>query len=156
MSSESLTVVLEEVPAVAKSLGQLDLLLARTFSLTLGESRSLRDRLPVRLPLHFVAEQANSLVSKLQSLGASAYGEPASLVKSSVCVAHAQLVAERQCARCTTAICCVCWSESRQGLCKSCERRHRRSRKFFRIRLTVLLSILAAVLMVAASGPASA
>lgn len=84
----------------------------------------------------------------LAKLGLEA--EPGRPVEEEHCEAHPQLWVTGWCAKCEAGVCSVCTAASGAStLCSDCTTKKGRSRRFFYVRVTILLSILGIVLLYA-------
>jgi hypothetical protein len=103
----------------------------------------------VSLPRRLPAADAEALVSALRTAGAEADAAPVA-EPPSPCPAHPTFDAADLCDTCGALLCVLCVARggpARQ--CDACAGRVRRSRRFYRARVTVLLVILAGVLLYA-------
>lgn len=104
-------------------------------------------RLPVVDPRRFDdREEAETWRETLAGLGAEARVIEA--VGGAPCVAHEHFVGRARCVGCEAAICVVC-AATGDSRCPTCAKRAGRSRRFFRIRISILLVLLAGVLLYA-------
>jgi len=110
--------------------------------------RLLLDHLPVTLPKRLSDADAAELRAKLESLGARAEIGPVPDQRALPCPAHESMDSSVICSRCNTPMCAICAIHGDgQALCAKCLEKTRRARGFRRLRIAVLLAILAAVLL---------
>jgi hypothetical protein len=121
--------------------------LALGLGLGLSELKLLLAELPAQLALELSPAQARALSEALSAQGARVFhqDEPDS---ASPCDRHPKLGACRLCDGCGVSGCPVCVVPSgKQRRCPRCRERYRRRRAFFLVRVSVLLTILVAVLL---------
>jgi len=122
---------------------QLTSEVALALGVPLGEARAYLAARPQTWPLRTDA-------ATLAELGLEA--KPYGTAPTERCAAHERLGAERRCSRCDAAFCSVCAAVTAQvERCATCHGRHGRRRRFFHLRLAVLLAILGVVLLYAYS-----
>ncbi len=119
--------------------------LARALAVPLGEALALLRAAPALLPRCLSPAEQAQLQQALASLGAGLEPVTAPL-PSGRCGAHPTFFADVECRECKTAFCSVCRAAG-DGSCGGCRRRARRKRLFFRIRVSLLLAVLAVVLL---------
>jgi len=142
-------ITVRAIPAAPREARAATMLVARALGVSLAEARAQLSDLPAVLPKALDASNAGDLVSALCAAGASADDAPATDDAAS-CSVHPALEAAKGCSKCGAAICAVCLAVSAPlGLCPACARRAARSRVFFRLRVSVLLLLLAGVLLYA-------
>jgi hypothetical protein len=125
------------------------MMVARALALPLSDARALLGWLPVALPIALEATDADALVAALEAAGAKLDSAPVDR-EIPRCAAHGALDAAERCSRCDGATCALCAATSApRGLCSACGARAGRSRLFFRLRVSVLLVVLAGVLLYA-------
>jgi hypothetical protein len=117
-------------------------------NLPAGDVRLLCEHLPVTLPKRLSEKDAADIRAKLGSLGARAEVVVARDQPSLACVAHEALESSAICTVCSAQICAICAFRSPvRPLCARCLEKGRRSHRFRRIRIAILLGILALVLL---------
>ncbi len=118
------------------------LVIARGLGLTFAEARALVDG-PRVLPGFFAADEAAALVESLVAAGfaAETFAAPGG---SSRCASHPRLGVDVGCSGCSTSICGVCVATQR-GRCRACQARAQRRQRWARLRVGVLLVVLAGV-----------
>lgn len=135
------------------SLARASMLVARALSLPLRESAPLLEHSPARLPLALAQAAGEELVRELGQLGVTAEIEPVAGIQPR-CPAHPAFEADEQCSVCDAKACSLCIlprGESGARPCTSCDRRAARKRRFFRLRVTILLGALCVTIAYAAA-----
>ena len=123
--------------------------LALDLGVALAEARVLLTALPARYPRSIASpEEARRVVERLAELGIGATSA-ASASPVVPCATHSQLWGHLACTRCSAPLCAICLTHDGAGTCRACSGRTSRSRRFFHIRVAVLLAILAGVLLYA-------
>jgi hypothetical protein len=126
------------------SLARACMLVARALSLPLRDASPLLEHLPARLPLALSAAAGEELVRELGQLDVTAEIEPVTGVQPR-CPAHPTFEADERCSVCDARACSLCITPSGKSgdrTCVSCGRRARRKRRFFRVRVAILLAAL--------------
>jgi hypothetical protein len=118
----------------------------RVLGLTAAEAAALWARLPHELVVGGLDEAHRARArDALAASGVEVAWQPADR-EAAPCVAHVRLAATDTCPRCEQASACfACLELSRWRACAGCARKARRRARFTRIRIAVLLSVLAAV-----------
>lgn len=148
LSSPGAAVELEAIRGGARTLRRVAMVVARHLALPLAEARLLVSRLPVTLPCHLARAQAERLARELCDAGARARAVQARRSGEVRCASHPSLAAEGRCQRCQAATCALCRARAEgAALCQRCLDKRRRSRRFYRLRVAVLLAVLAGVLL---------
>lgn len=114
----------------------------------MSDAKALAAQVPVLLPLRLTEEGAAELIAELREADVDA--SSATNKETEACSAHPTLASTRRCRRCDAPSCSLCDALGNDGRCGRCARRQHRSRRFFQIRVAVLLSVLAGVLVWAA------
>jgi hypothetical protein len=125
------------------------LALARSsLGLSREEAQALWARLPMALRLAQPTEpQMQWLRQRFEELGLTVTLK-ALPGKHPACLQHPRLACESTCLRCQqTPVCAACSELGRRGICLTCERAARRRIRFRRVRITMLLAILLAVII---------
>jgi len=126
------------------------MIVARHLELPLADAAVLLERLPVTLPRRVARAQATELAGELRDAGATASTVDAPFVASGCCESHPSLSARDHCQRCQAPTCALCSAQANgEPLCASCRNKGRRGRTFYRVRVAVLLAVLAGVLLYA-------
>jgi hypothetical protein len=114
----------------------------------IADVRPLLDHLPATLPKRFSDQEAAALHQKLASLGAHAETSAAAGEHVLPCPAHQALESSAICSRCNAEMCQICaLRHPAPPLCGACAEKAGRSRAFRRLRIGILLCILAIVLL---------
>jgi hypothetical protein len=136
-------IVLNRVPEATREARAVALAIGKALHVPAPEVLPLFARLPITLPQRFDEGAARELVTALAPLGATC-----EIVRKSgpvtSCVLHTRLEASAQCSRCDAARCNLCVG-AHEMLCARCRGKAERSRVFFRLRVTLLLGVLAIV-----------
>lgn len=134
------------LPPDASGLRACHVRIALTLGVSLDDARRLCAELPAKLPVRLSQEQAQSLWSEIERLGGRLIVDDAPAGPIGSCQTHPTLDAGLTCERCGAVVCSACAARTRPAtLCESCARRKRRSRAFYRVRVAVLLMVLASV-----------
>ncbi len=144
-------VLIERVPPEARRRGRAMLVLARALGVTVAEVTPALAAVPWELPRRFSPGEGDALVRALCALELDARARPALGPPGDPCREHPALCGEGRCPRCEESRCRLCAAASARGLCRGCERRAARRRRWFRLRVAVLLAVLAVVMAWAAA-----
>ncbi len=141
---------IEAWPAEEKSRRQAENAVALGLRVPLVVARAWSRALPARYPAHYrSAAEAEAWVAELRGLGVRATVVPVE-VATAACVEHPWLPRHLACGGCGAPICALCVAASPPaGLCVKCRAKRARSRRFFLVRVSILLTILAGVLLYA-------
>ncbi|MBI5531256.1 MAG: hypothetical protein HY898_00975 [Deltaproteobacteria bacterium] len=144
------SVTLFRLPAEAHARRGVAVSVGLALGVPLADALVLIDELPTRLPMPLAPDQASDLISRITKLGGEARDDAAALMTHLPCSAHPSLRAGEICDKCGANICVVCARRTRPArLCTGCASKKRRSRRFYLVRVGVLLSILALVVLYA-------
>jgi hypothetical protein len=126
--------------------------LARDVGLSLDAARAVLRRLPLVVPRRFSSDAAARIASRLRQAGVVVEDEPAEGLPSPACPRHAAFESYASCTTCKKAICSVCEAESgAASRCVECADERARKTRFQRIRIAILLGVLALVAVYAAA-----
>lgn len=135
---------LDSYPEDPRARGAVERAVALDLGVSLGAARTFLSRLPARYPRAFaLGEEANEVAARLQALGVSLSRVTLDISPTS-CATHPHLWGHLRCARCDAPSCSLC-----ARVCGACANAQRRSRRFFYVRVSVLLAILFGVLLYA-------
>ena len=127
-------------------------MLARECGLALDAARAVLGRLPLVLPRQFSDEDATRIVSRLRASGVVVEDEAADGLPPPPCATHPTFESYASCTQCKSALCAVCEAISGVGsLCPACGAKKSRKSRWKRVRVFVLLGILALVVVFAAN-----
>ncbi|APR80111.1 Hypothetical protein A7982_05458 [Minicystis rosea] len=147
--SASARVTVRELPEVSRQARAAAVIVARALGVALSEASALLAGLPVTLPRALDPAEAENVVRALREAGAGAEATIAREERGP-CTVHPALEAGAGCRRCGAVVCAVCLATSEPAdVCRDCARRARRARGFFRLRVSVLLVLLAGALLYA-------
>lgn len=121
---------------------------ARTLSIPLADARALLDAAPSTTPRRMSEAEARELLALISGGGANAELVALGGAKGH-CGTHPALDGSATCTRCSAPICSVCQAHAAQELCVQCVAKQRRRRAFQKVRVGVLLGVLAVVLLYA-------
>ena len=143
-------ITLTQMPESDRSAHAVWMAIATRIGRPLSDVRALSAQLPVVLPLRLEAQDASDMLERLREAGGDGSAEPAEGM-ASTCAAH-RLDSPLLCNHCDAPICTLCVAVAgHQQRCEACEQKARKKRRFYRMRVAFLLSVLAAVLVYAAT-----
>ncbi len=117
---------------------------------SLSEAARLVDALPVALPKRMEAETAGVLMDALSAAGATVELVNVPPGRVIPCTSHPNLEAGFQCENCSEMLCEVCRGMANAAsVCAGCRAKRSRSKRFYRIRVAVLLAVLGFVCLYA-------
>ncbi len=126
-------------------------MLARECGLALDAARAVLGRLPLVVPRQFSDDDATRIVERLRAAGVGAEGEAADGLPPPPCATHPTFESYASCTQCKVALCTVCEAISGvASLCPACGAKRSRKSRFQRVRVFILLGILALVVVFAA------
>jgi hypothetical protein len=140
-------VVVRSLPEEGKPRRAATLLIASALGVPAVDARDLLAELPVLLPRPLPLAEATALASTIKAGGGLAELDARATQTAACCDEHATLDAYDVCERCGRRVCAVCTRRAaRERLCPVCRSKAQRRQAFRRIRIAVLLAILALVL----------
>lgn len=142
-------IALESRPEDPRARANAERGLALALGVPLADAAMLLAALPAQYPRQAAsADEARRVIERLAELGITARSAAAT-TPSVPCAAHPELWGHLSCTRCSKALCAICLAHDGAGTCRRCSGRTSRSRRFFYIRVAVLLAILGGVLLYA-------
>lgn len=123
-------------------------LLAQELQLPLREARVVLRELPATLPVALSQEEAENLARQLSGEGLHASAVTVPDGGERYCVQHPRFLEAAPCSACGAPVCVLC-QRGGEGSCPSCERKAARRRNWKRLRVGVLLVVLAGTLLLA-------
>lgn len=149
MPDEHFSLRLSDAPKDDKGRWAAARAIATKLGVPMAQAQTMLDRLPVSYPARFAsAEEARAELSGLTELGV--VGTVVSATGGRPCHDHPHLPADGVCERCDAPLCGLCATlDDGEARCEACRHRAQRSRGFFLLRVSVLLTILVALLLYA-------
>jgi len=150
MATATSTLSISRLPADPRSRRTAEVAIGLALQVALADAQLVVERLPVRLPKAFSQEQASALGDALRRLGTECVAGTCAPGPPRFCPHHPSLFAEYACEKCSCEICAACARRDRDhARCPKCSAAQRRSKRFYLIRVSVLLTILLGVLLYA-------
>jgi len=117
--------------------------------IALAEAQALLAALPIRLPMRWsTTAEAQAALDELAAQGLE--GQILRDRQTQRCHDHPELWADASCSDCRSPLCSLCAATSEgPPRCSRCRAKAQRSRRFYLLRVAVLLSVLGAVLLYA-------
>jgi hypothetical protein len=151
MSIESpRTLEIKALPRDPKLLRRSVLEVSRALGVPVAATRALLEKVPIRLPGPTSQAARDALADALTAAQTDVVEIPLPRARDA-CGAHPQLDADERCERCGAPTCALCVATIGGRTCRACVDRDRKSSTFFRVRVAILLSVLAVVSLYAAA-----
>jgi hypothetical protein len=140
-------VLVRSLPTDGKPRRAATLAIASALGVPVAHARDLLAELPVILPRQLPLAEATSLASTIKAGGGLAEIDVRAARTAARCDGHPTLDSQDACEQCARLVCAVCTRRAGGArICPVCLSKARRRRAFRRIRIAVLLAILALVL----------
>lgn len=128
----------------------IDKLLSTRLRIPYGDAQWLTRELPTTLPLVLESSDAEALSDELRRHGLECVVVPVPTGNEIRCSTHPHLLEGGRCHECSKALCVIC-ARRDDGSCRDCARRRARKKRWQRIRISFLLFLLGALLLVGVS-----